>query len=169
MSTDIVVVDQTPSGQRLAEGLRGAGRRVAKLEGLAECLALIRREPPRLVLSELRLSDASGFELLKEARALYPDLVVIIVSGFLSIASAQRVMQLGAADCLCKPCTVDQVLAAAKEGESAGPPWMALENASRQYIQDTLTLCGSIAKTARVLGVDRRSLRRRLIRYRAPE
>lgn len=63
-----------------------------------------------LLLSDLVMEKMSGIELLKTVRSQYPDLTVVMVTGFASIATAVEAMRLGAADYLTKPCNNTELL-----------------------------------------------------------
>jgi DNA-binding NtrC family response regulator len=63
-----------------------------------------------LVLSDLVMPGINGMELLKHIRTTYPDVTVIMVTGFASIGTAVEAMRLGARDYVTKPCDNDELL-----------------------------------------------------------
>jgi two-component system response regulator RegA len=165
----IVVVDCTSAGQRLADEFDRLEYATARLERIEHAVAFVREHQTAVVVSELRLSDGSGFDLLN---ALHDEVSTpkVLVSAFMTIHAALHAMKLGACNCLCKPAPAPEVLAAAgvkdaAVGLHAQDAWLSLDAASEAYIRDTLSGYKSISRTARVLGVDRRSLRRRMLRY----
>ena len=165
----VLIVDASES-KRLREGFTAFGYEVRSVSGWQPALALLRERLPTLVVSELRLADGSGFRLLQAMQAEHIEVATVIVSAFATVDCALRAIQHGARDCLSKPVTAAQVLLAAQlsqgasERDAAGR-WLSLDGASEQYIRDVLALYGSRSRAAEVLGVDRRSLRRRLARY----
>lgn len=66
-------------------------------------LELIKKELPDLVLSDLRMPEMDGFEVLKNCRELAPEMPVIVISGANRIDEAVAALRLGAWDYLIKP------------------------------------------------------------------
>lgn len=66
-------------------------------------LSAVRRVKPRVVLLDLGLPDADGFEILPKIKAQHPDLPVIIVTGRHEESEARKAFSLGAWDYVTKP------------------------------------------------------------------
>ncbi len=75
-----------------------------------EALSMLAAAEVDLLLSDLVMAKMSGIELLEKVRSMYPDLTVIMVTGFGSISSAVEAMRLGANDYLTKPCNNAELL-----------------------------------------------------------
>jgi putative two-component system response regulator len=75
-------------------------------------LALLRREPFDLIISDIKMEGLSGLELLPRALALAPDTVIVLVSGAQTIDNAIAALRAGAFDYLTKPFELAQVEAA---------------------------------------------------------
>ncbi len=75
-----------------------------------EALAMLASSEVDLLLSDLVMAKITGLELLEKVRAQYPDLTVVMVTGFASINTAVEAMRLGAADYLTKPCNNTELL-----------------------------------------------------------
>jgi two-component system response regulator RegA len=166
----VLVADWTASGSRLAEALRARGHHTILVRESSAAVALAQSRAPVAVVSELRFSDGTGFDVIEAMRAIDATVPVVIVTAYASTASAFAVIRMGARDCLCKPATPDEVLACSGlerniEARVAPLAWPTLAAVAQRYIQDTCELAGSITKAARLLGVDRRSLKRRMARY----
>jgi len=84
----------------------------AALDG-EEGLRHIEQEPFDLVVLDLRMPGVDGISVLKKLRERRPDSVVIVITGYSSVASAVEVMKLGAVDYLSKPFTPDELSVAA--------------------------------------------------------
>ena len=56
-----------------------------------------------ILLTDLRLPELSGEEVVCRARSLYPDLIILVITGYGDVSSAVRVMKLGASDYIQKP------------------------------------------------------------------
>ena len=63
-----------------------------------------------LLLTDLRLPGLGGEEVLRQAKALYPDLIVIVITGYGDIRNAVNTMKLGATDYIQKPFVKDEVI-----------------------------------------------------------
>jgi DNA-binding NtrC family response regulator len=68
-----------------------------------------------LVLLDLKMPKRSGLEVLGAIRRQYPDLPVIMISGYASIENAVEATKLGAVDFVPKPFTPDELVKAAEE------------------------------------------------------
>jgi DNA-binding NtrC family response regulator len=75
----------------------------------AGALAAIDREPPSLVLTDLKMPGMSGMELLERIRREYPEIPVLIVTAFGTIQSAVQAIRSGAYDYLTKPIDYDEL------------------------------------------------------------
>jgi len=71
-----------------------------------EALELIRTEQFDVILSDLRIDEVEGTDLLSQLRATDSDTTAIILTGYASLDSAIRVMRSGAYDYLLKPCDI---------------------------------------------------------------
>src|SRR5205823_9428557 len=68
------------------------------------------RIPHRLILTDLRLPDGSGLEVLKKTRAVDPDIPVVVMTAYGSIDEAVQAMKDGAQDFLQKPVDSNHLL-----------------------------------------------------------
>lgn len=100
----ILVVDDEP-GQRtvLAGFLRKKGHTVREAEGVSQALTLFDQEAPQIVLTDQRMGEQSGLDLLREVRKRSPETTVIIMTAFGTIEQAVQAMQDGAYSYLTKP------------------------------------------------------------------
>jgi DNA-binding NtrC family response regulator len=100
----ILVIDDDPGFRRLLETiLRGEGYEVATASNKKVALHLCERKQYDLVISDLKLPDGDGIEILRWLRAHAPEIPVILVTGFGTVATAVEAMKLGAFDFLSKP------------------------------------------------------------------
>jgi len=100
----VLVVDDEPdmctSYERL---LRRLGYRVIQAGSRAAGLAAIQAERLVLVVSDLRLGDGSGLDVITAARAAPTRVPSIVVTGFLSAESRRAALEAGASGFLAKP------------------------------------------------------------------
>ncbi len=65
-----------------------------------------------VLLLDMKLKDMDGMEILKAVKKLKPDLYVVVITGYSTVANTVKAMKLGANDYLSKPFTDDQLIAA---------------------------------------------------------
>ncbi len=75
-----------------------------------EALAVLREVPQDLVLTDVKMPGATGIELLERIRASWPDVPVVVMTGYGSVEDAVRAMKAGAADYLIKPIAKDELI-----------------------------------------------------------
>ncbi len=107
----ILVVDDEPAQRELVAGfLKKHGFEVTQAADGRDALARFRREPFDLVLTDQRMPDLSGLELLQAARAVSPEAAVIVMTAYGTIETAVSAIKAGAADYLSKPLNLDELL-----------------------------------------------------------
>lgn len=181
MSRRILIVEDDERLRReLGRALDRRGHEVVEVDGLG---ALARDVDPVAVdwaIVDLSLGDGSGLDAVSRLCEAKPDLRVVVLTGYGSIASALEATRRGAVDYLTKPADVDQLLAAldpdasAGEGDDGAPRGEggeavpSLERVEWEHIQRVLHDCdGNITRAAKALGIHRRTLQRKLS-YRPP-
>ena len=109
-SIRILVVDDEASQRELVSGyLKKQGYQVVAAAGGQEALEIFRREPVELILTDQRMPDLSGLDLLKAVRSLNPETQVIIMTAYGNVETAVAAMRDGAADYLTKPLNLDEL------------------------------------------------------------
>jgi len=106
----LLVVDDEQSIRRLCMTIGGSlGFVCNEAESAESAITRLETDPPDLVLSDLKLPNQSGVELLKQLKALLPRTEVAIMTGHGSIESAVDAMKLGAYDYIEKPFRVEKM------------------------------------------------------------
>ncbi|HEY8210874.1 MAG TPA: response regulator [Myxococcaceae bacterium] len=163
-----LVVDPEPSGARLADSLRKSSLRVDLITSARDAFPLLRQLPvkPAVVLLETRVQEGQSLRLLPAFREASPVSRFLVVTAYGSIASAVLALQMGAENYLCKPISADAVLQVLQADPQlqASPSLLhpSLDRAIWEYIHFVLAEEGTVAGTARRLGLHPRSLRRML-------
>ncbi|MCB9778916.1 MAG: sigma-54-dependent Fis family transcriptional regulator [Alphaproteobacteria bacterium] len=106
----LVVDDHRASAELLTDALRDEGYDALPFFSAAECLAELRSRPADTLLSDLRMDGMDGIGLLREARALDPDLPVILMTAHATLERAIEATRGGAFAFLTKPLKSDEVL-----------------------------------------------------------
>jgi DNA-binding NtrC family response regulator len=100
----ILIVDDDAGFRSLMETiLRGESYDVDSAASVEEAIACANRRSYRLLISDLKLPDGTGLDLLRHWKQEMPEVPVIMITGFGTIATAVEAMKLGAADYLGKP------------------------------------------------------------------
>jgi two-component system response regulator RegA len=161
----LVVDDDDVFRSRLGKAFRDRGYEVRLASSATEAIRLAHHDSPELAVVDLRMPDASGLEVVRELHAIDPASVIVMLTGYGSIATAVEAVRLGAIHYLSKPVDIDQILMAF-EGKSAPEASAGVPSLARvewEHIQRVLNDCdGNISQAARLLGLHRRSLQRKL-------
>lgn len=96
--------------------LKREGIQVAMAASGREGLEMLMREPPDLVLVDLKMPEMDGVEVARRVRSYNPNIVTIIITGYATIESAVAVMKEGAYDYLPKPFTPDELIIVVRRG-----------------------------------------------------
>jgi two-component system, response regulator RegA len=171
----LVVDDDVTFRTRLVRALGDRGLEVRAAGSYDEAIAAAQRDTPELALVDLRLPTRSGLDVVRALKELDATTVIVVLTGYGSIATAVESVKLGAATYLTKPVDADQILAAF-DGErtaDAGQGTFAVPSLARvewEHIQRVLADCGgNLSQAARLLGIHRRSLQRKLSKDPVPE
>ena len=106
----ILVVDDDESLRWVTQAqLQQSGFQVDAAANGKEALARIQETPPDLVITDLMMPGMSGVELLKNIRADYPEIIVILVTAFGTVENAVEAMKAGAYDYITKPVNVEEL------------------------------------------------------------
>ena len=165
----LLLVDDDETFTRvMARALVRRGLRVQTASDAQQAMELARQERPDFAVLDLKMEGDSGLVLLPRLHELYPDLKVVILTGYSSIATAVEAIKRGACNYLCKPADADDVLTALLS-DQADPDTlvpdhpMSVDRLQWEHIQLVLAEHdGNISATARALGMHRRTLQRKL-------
>jgi two-component system, NtrC family, response regulator PilR len=103
MAKLLIADDELGMRQFLTHLLQREGHSVRVAGNGNEAMALLREEPADLLLSDIRMPDVGGIDLLKAARELQPDIEVIMMTAFANVDTAREAFLLGAFDFVQKP------------------------------------------------------------------
>jgi DNA-binding NtrC family response regulator len=106
----LVVDDEENMVHFLTKLLRAEGLEVEGVRTGEAALERLRAAPFDLVLTDLKLPDTDGIEILKGARELRPEAVVVLITAYGTIESAIEAMRAGAYDYVTKPFRASEIL-----------------------------------------------------------
>lgn len=133
MKSILIVEDDITYGMMLKTWLGKKGFQVSSASSIARARKHIETEPVDLILSDLRLPDHDGINLLKWLGEHSLPIPLIIMTGYADIQSAVQAMKLGACDYVAKPVNPDELL---KKMDEALKPSSA---ASKQIVRSPQT------------------------------
>jgi two-component system response regulator RegA len=166
----LLVEDDERFRERLGRALTARGCDVRAVATVDEALAAARLESPELAVVDLKLPVGSGLDVVRGLHAIDPTTRIVVLTGYGSIATALESVKLGATHYLTKPVDADQVLAAFEGRDvTQEPPTVEVPSLARvewEHIQRILNDCdGNVSQAARLLGIHRRSLQRKLSKF----
>ena len=132
-----VIDDDEAVRQSLEFLLRTAGIKVRGFESGKAFLDVLAQIDSGCVITDVRMPEITGIDLLKKVKEIKPDLPVIVITGHGDIALAVEAMKIGAVDFLEKPFDDDHLLAAVKSALDREAD-LAQRNAEVNGIHDKL-------------------------------
>ena len=107
----ILVVDDEPTQLELIGGfLKKRGFEAVLAQSATQALERFRHEPVDLVLTDQKMPDMSGLDLLKTLRAVNPETAVILITAHGTVETAVEAIKTGATDYLTKPVDLEEML-----------------------------------------------------------
>jgi two-component system, NtrC family, response regulator PilR len=103
----LVVDDERSMRELLAIVLRREGYEVLLAENGRSAIDLLEREPVDILISDIKMPDLSGVDVLRAAKKIDQDILGIMITAFASTETAVEAMRLGACDYLSKPFDID--------------------------------------------------------------
>lgn len=165
----LIIEDDAAFARTLARSFSRRGyavRSIAALDGLDPVLAEF---PPTHAVVDLKLAGGgSGLAAVKALHAHDADMLIVVLTGYASIATAVEAIKLGACHYLAKPSNSDDIEAAFENPEGSTdvdltPRRTSIKTLEWERIHETLAETDfNISETARRLGMHRRTLARKL-------
>lgn len=171
----LIIDDDEVFRRRLSRAFISRGWEAQESESLDHALAIAREFGPDLAVVDLRLRGESGLDLVRSLRHLDATVFILMLTGYGSISTALEAVKRGANHYLTKPVDVDQIISTydglhEASGSAHLAPVPSLARVEWDHIQRVLADCGgNISQTARLLGMHRRSLQRKLNTVPPPE
>ena len=149
----ILVVEDDPDIRKILEIFLTEKRFHVKVtDGAPAALEMLDQEPIDVILSDVRMPEMSGLELLRHLKERDPDIQLVLMSAYSSVTDAVEAIQLGAADYVEKPIDfrrLERVLQSVLEKRHLEHRTRILE----QRLQGCVTFEGIVARSQRMLEV----------------
>lgn len=140
----------------------------------SQALLEARQFKPSHILLDMKLEEDNGLRLISPLRQNLPDVVMVLLTGYASIATAVEAIRLGADNYLAKPVDTATLLNALTDNKikadrddihELDEQPMTPKRLEWEHIQQVLNLNkGNVSETARQLGMHRRTLQRKLLK-----
>lgn len=141
MAKILVIDDERSIRNIIGELLEMEGHTVKTAENGLQGYEMIGSEPFDLVISDIKMPEMDGMELLDKLIETHPDTTVVMISGHGSIDTAVDCIKKGAFDYIEKPIDMNRILVTVKN---------ALERGS--LVKETKTLRRKVRKVAEIVG-----------------
>ena len=161
----LIVDDDGPLRDRLARAMEKKGFKVYQAENVDKGINIAKNSPPAFAVVDLRLTDGSGLEVVKEIRKNKENSRIVMLTGYGNIPTTVAAIKAGAIDYIPKPADADDVENAllANPTLKASPPEnpMSADRVKWEHIHRVFELCNrNVSETARRLKMHRRTLQR---------
>jgi ActR/RegA family two-component response regulator len=165
----LIVEDDAAFARTLSRSFERRGYTVRCAAGLEEIAALLQTQTPAYAVIDLKLAGgASGLACVQSLHAHDEDMLIVVLTGYASIATAVEAIKLGACHYLVKPSNTDDIEAAFGRAEGNADVTLterptSIKTLEWERIHEVLAETGfNISETARRLGMHRRTLARKL-------
>jgi two-component system, response regulator RegA len=171
----LLVDDDALYLQTLQRSLLKRGVASITATNAADALRLAAERSLDFALIDLRLATESGLDLIKPLRHAQPHMRIVLLTGYASVATAVEAIKRGANEYLLKPTTVDTILRTLSLAVDTDAPlepqtMTPLSRLEWEHIHQALAETnGNVSAAARLLGMHRRSLQRKLAKRPGPE
>lgn len=167
----LIIEDDTALAGVLVRRMTKQGFDCRQCHDASQGLLLARQFRPTHVLLDMKLAQENGLKLISPLRQLLPDVVMVLLTGYASIATAVEAIRLGADNYLAKPVDTQTLLnallttAVDSEVEPLTEEPLSPKRLEWEHIQQVLNAnSGNVSATARQLGMHRRTLQRKLLK-----
>ncbi len=109
MSKILIIDDEAAILDLMTKLCEGMGHEVLPFQAGKDGVDALHKENPDLLVVDLRIGDMNGLEIIQECGEKYPDMPIIMVTGYGSVETAVEAMKLGAFDYLTKPFELDDL------------------------------------------------------------
>ncbi len=164
----MIVEDDATFARTLQRSFERRDYEVVVASGPAELDAILKARTPDYAVVDLKLAQSSGLTCVETLHAHDPATIVIVLTGYASIATAVQAIKLGATSYLAKPANTDDIerafgMTVGDADVPVGDRPTSIKTIEWERINEVLAETGfNVSETARRLGMHRRTLARKL-------
>jgi len=169
---DILLIDDDETFCMVLENaIKRRGYTIATANNISDALSIATIQQPVYAIVDLRIGEESGLTLVKSLVEVLPDIRIVMLTGYASIATAVQAIKFGAKHYLTKPADADEIIASFADDHKnqtikpadnpLSPKRLEWEHLQKVLLDNE----GNISATARALGMHRRTLQRKLQKH----
>ncbi len=169
---DILLVDDDETFCLVLENaIKRRGYSISSAKNLTEAISIAEKHKPLHAIVDLRIGNESGLSLVEALIKILPNINIVMLTGYASIATAVQAIKLGAKHYLTKPADADEIIASFIDDTNVklitpaenplSPKRLEWEHLQKVLLDND----GNISATARALGMHRRTLQRKLQKH----
>ena len=168
----LLITDDDPLfAQTLSRQLTRRGHECTLAHDSVDALQAVENHVFDAAITDLVMPGESGLMLVEQLHQSDPELPILVLTGYASIATAVEAIKLGARHYLAKPAGIDEILQALEQSQGnaqvdvqAKP--LSVDRLEWEHIQKILHQHeGNVSATARALNMHRRTLQRKLDKF----
>lgn len=167
----LIVEDDEIFAGVLSKSMSRRGFNVQTARDIGEARKYSLEENFNYAILDLKLANGSSLSFIPELKDVQPNIKILVLTGYSSIATAVEAIKLGADNYLPKPASTSEIIAALQhpgtqeqDSEIPAKP-LSVKRLEWEHIQKTLEANnGNISETARQLNMHRRTLQRKLLK-----
>lgn len=116
LSITLLIIDDDPAACRIFKKILGqVGYHVLTTTDSGKGLRLIKEKSPEIVFLDIKMPRVDGIEMLRRIRKIKKDLIVIMLTGYATLDTARKAMELGAYDYVTKPFDLEAIKASIRD------------------------------------------------------
>ncbi len=164
----LIVEDDETLANSLGRSFERRGYETKIVHNAKEAIAALKKFHPRYTVVDLKMPGESGLELVKYLHKFDKTMKIVMLTGYASITTTIEAIKSGACYYLAKPANADMIIAAFDDKiNSLEKPFLrkttSIKNLEWEHIHQVLTESNfNTSKAARILGMHRRTLARKL-------
>lgn len=173
MNTILIVDDEDSLRSRMTKAFQKRSYTVYDAPSYDAAMRILKKKQIAKAIFDLKMEGKNGLILVRDSLEIQPSLKIVVLTGYGSISTATKAINLGAHAYIAKPADIDEILLAFEkkpgsdislEDHEIEPP--SLARVEWEHIQRVLTDCGgNISAAAKKLHIHRRTLQRKLYKY----
>lgn len=168
MKKGLLIDDDALYLRALQRSLERRGHAIHTATNAEQAIELANAQKPDYALVDLKLAEHNGLDLIAPLRQAHTPMRIILITGYASVATAVEAIKRGADHYLAKPTTIETILRTLNdhgvdEPAQAEATMIPLSRLEWEHIQQAMIDSnGNVSSAARLLGMHRRSLQRKL-------
>lgn len=168
MKNVLIIDDDKDFADSLERAFLRRGFDARAVDSLKNMTEILKKFHPQFVVVDLKMSGESGLTCIKNLHEFDRNIRIVMLTGYASITTTIEAIKLGACYYLAKPSSIDAIIAAFNDKAEELKPQVpakktSLKNIEWEYIHKALLEVDfNISKAARLLGIHRRTLARKL-------